>query len=170
MTEVTGAVDAATQQAQVAAQQAQDTKNCFGCCSIGCLGLFVFFLAWPALKPSGSSPPAPAPVAVQLSMAQMLASIHTERDGHSLAASDSTVAEFQTLLNSITAKVPENETQVGDITVAMWQHLKKKGKPVPLLDLMRDCDAALPPEAAKKVKYSEIAAAVATLIIQGQAR
>lgn len=108
----------------------------------------------PTDTPQPTDTPTPAP-----SVAYQLAYIDS---GGSISSGDVSVAQYQTLLDTMHRKTGDSEQTIGDETVAGRDLVKSKyGKDVTLLELLLRTDQSLPE--GTKIHYNEVLAAYITL-------
>lgn len=77
--------------------------------------------------------------------------------GGYVSPDDSTVAQFQQLLDRLGRKTVNSEQQITDMSAKGRDMLAKKGVDISLMEFMRDMDYAIPP--GERVDYAETAAA-----------
>ena len=80
----------------------------------------------------------------------------------------STVRQFDDLLRSLLRKCPDlPESRIGDVIYIVWKNLREAGSQVTLLQAAQGIDGSIPEQAAGLLDCMEVAAAWATLVLNG---
>jgi hypothetical protein len=79
----------------------------------------------------------------------------------------SEIRDYGTLLDSLARKCPEGRSFIGDIAVRATQLLEERRVPFSVKRMLVAMDEAIPREAAKQVKCTEVASALVVMISGG---